>query len=71
MNSAPLIFCPCHNYDDGYELHFSGPLLVDVAIYGMIMEGTIYMIDTRNLYVPHQIKKKYFVDSQLLRKPVY
>ena len=34
MNSAPLIFRPCHNY----EVHFSGPFLIDVAIYGLILK---------------------------------
>ena len=35
--SASLIFCPCNNYDDNNEVHFACPLLVDVAIYGLIM----------------------------------
>ena len=26
-------FRPCHIYDDNYEVHFSGPFLIDVAIY--------------------------------------
>ena len=59
-------FRPCHNYDDNNDVHFACPLLVDVAMYGLIMEYITHVMDTRNLYVPHQIKKKYFVDSYLL-----
>ena len=51
------VFRPCHNYDDNNDVHFACPLLVDVAMYGLIMEYITHVIDTRNLYVPHQLKK--------------
>ena len=57
INNASLIFRPCHNYDDNNDVHFACPLLVDVAMYGLIMEYITHVIDTRNLYVPHHIKK--------------